>query len=57
MQVVAVSPTATTLEGWLPDQATLKEVLDTLYELRFCLDKVTRLHVSGVHAKGTLSQA
>jgi len=40
MQIVAVSSIETTLEGWLPDQAALKGVLDTLYELRLCLDKV-----------------
>ena len=28
------------LIGSLPDQAALKGVLDTLYELRLCLDKV-----------------
>ena len=40
LQIVEVSSTQTTLEGWLPDQAALKGVLDTLYELRLCLDKV-----------------
>ena len=43
MRIVAVSSTLTTLEGWLPDQAALKGVLDTLYELRLRLEDVTRL--------------
>ena len=43
MQVVASSSTVTTMEGWLPDQAALKGVLDTLYELRLCLEEVTCL--------------
>jgi len=43
MHVVAVSSAQTTLEGWLPDQAALKGVLDTLYELRLCLEEVTCL--------------
>ena len=41
MRIVAVSSIVTTLEGWLPDQAALKGVLDTLYELRLCLEEVT----------------
>ena len=40
LQISEVSSTQTTLEGWLPDQAALKGVLDTLYELHLCLDKV-----------------
>jgi len=43
MQIVAGSSTVTTMEGWLPDQAALKGVLDTLYELRLCLEEVTCL--------------
>ena len=43
MRVVAVSSAQTTLEGWLPDQAALRGVLDTLYELRLCLEEVTCL--------------
>lgn len=43
MQIVASSSTVTTMEGWLPDQAALKGVLDTLYELRLCLEEVTCL--------------
>ena len=43
MRIVAVSSAQTTLEGWLPDQAALKGVLDTLYELRLRLEDVTRL--------------
>ena len=41
MRIVAVSSIETMLEGWLPDQAALKGVLDTLYELRLCLEEVT----------------
>jgi len=41
MRIVTVSSAATTLEGWLPDQAALKGVLDTLYELRLCIEEVT----------------
>ena len=41
MRIVAVSSTATTLEGWLPDQAALKGVLDSLYELHLCIEEVT----------------
>ena len=41
MRIVAVSSAGTTLEGWLPDQAALKGVLDTLYELRLCIEEVT----------------
>jgi hypothetical protein len=37
MRIVAVSSALTTLEGWLPDQAALKGVLDTLYDLRLTL--------------------
>ena len=40
MRIVAVSSIETTLEGGLPDQAALRGVLDTLYELRLCLNKV-----------------
>ena len=40
LQIAEVSSTQTTLEGWLPDQAALKGVLDTLYELRLCLNNV-----------------
>jgi hypothetical protein len=40
LQIAEVSSTQTTLEGWLPDQAALKGVLDTLYELRLSLNKV-----------------
>jgi hypothetical protein len=43
MQIVAVSSIVTTLEGGLPDQAALKGVLDTLYELRCCIEEVTCL--------------
>jgi hypothetical protein len=43
MQIVASTSGDTTLEGWLPDEAALKGVLDTLYELRLSLVDVTRL--------------
>jgi hypothetical protein len=43
MRIVAVSSIETTLEGGLPDQAALRGVLDTLYELRLCLEEVTCL--------------
>ena len=43
MEIVAVSSIETTLEGGLPDQAALRGVLDTLYELRICLEEVTCL--------------
>ena len=48
MRIVAVSSALTTLEGWLPDQAALKGVLDTLYELRLSLEEVTCLGTSGI---------
>jgi len=47
MQIVAVSSIETTLEGGLPDQAALKGVLDTLYELRLCLNEVDVRNTSG----------
>ena len=40
MAIVSVTPAATTLEGWLPDQAALNGVLDTLYQLRLPLLEV-----------------
>ena len=43
MRIVAVSSTESTLEGGLPDQAALKGVLDTLYELHLCIKEVTCL--------------
>ena len=43
MEILAVSSIETTLEGGLPDQAALRGVLDTLYELRLCLEEVTCL--------------
>ena len=54
MQIVAVSSAQTTLEGWLPDQAALKGVLDTLYELRLGLEEVTCLGTSGMCRPGIL---
>jgi hypothetical protein len=41
--IVSVTSAATTLEGWLPDQAALNGVLDTLYQLRLPLLEVTCL--------------
>ena len=43
IQVVAADPTTTTLEGWLPDQAALKGVLDSLYKLHLPLLEVTSI--------------
>jgi hypothetical protein len=43
MQIVAATPAETTLEGWLPDQAALNGVLDTLYGLHLPLLEVTCL--------------
>ena len=43
MRIVAVSSVHTILEGWLPDQAALKGVLDTLYEFRSAVEDVTCL--------------
>ena len=40
MGIVSVSSGATTLEGWLPDQAALNGVLDTLYQLHLPLLEV-----------------
>jgi hypothetical protein len=40
MGIVSVTATTTTLEGWLPDQAALSGVLDTLYQLRLPLMEV-----------------
>ena len=57
MRVAAESATATTLEGWLPDQAALRGVLDTLYELRLSLVEVTCPHISAMCAAGDLPEA
>ena len=54
MRIVAVSSAQTSLEGWLPDQAALKGVLDTLYELRLGLEEVTCLGPSGMCRPGVL---
>ena len=43
MQIVAITSGDSTLEGRLPDEAALKGVLDTLYELRLSLVEVTCL--------------
>jgi hypothetical protein len=54
MGIVSVTSAATTLEGWLPDQAALNGVLDALYQLRLPLLEViclpyTRLVVGTSH--------
>jgi hypothetical protein len=43
MDIVSVASAATILEGWLPDQAALNGVLNTLYQLRLPLLEVTCL--------------
>ena len=43
MQLIAGSMKDTTLKGWLPDQAALKGVLDTLYSLHLPIVAVVRL--------------
>jgi hypothetical protein len=43
MEILSVASDATTLEGWLPDQAALNGVLNTLYQLRLPLLEVTCL--------------
>jgi hypothetical protein len=43
LQIVATTLEGATLEGWLPDQAALNGVLDTLYGLRLPLLEVTCL--------------
>ena len=40
MDIVSVTSAATTLDGWLPDQAALNGVLDTLYQLHLPLLEV-----------------
>jgi hypothetical protein len=51
MVIVSVTSDETTLEGWLPDQAALSGVLESLYELHLPLLKVTCLSPSGKHMK------
>jgi len=46
MRIVAGSSIVTTMEGMLPDQAALKGVLDTLYELRLSVEEVKCLGTS-----------
>ena len=43
MRIMTASEDQTTLEGWFPDQAALKGVLDTLYNLHLRVETVTRL--------------
>jgi hypothetical protein len=45
--IVSVTAATTTLEGWLPDQAALSGVLDTLYQWRLPLLKVSSLPQEG----------
>jgi len=52
MRIVAASTEQTTLAGWLPDQAALKGVLDTLYELRLQLEEVICLETSAMCRPG-----
>jgi hypothetical protein len=40
LQITAINSQVVTLEGWLPDQAALAGVLDSLYELRLPLLEV-----------------
>ncbi len=43
LQIVVTTAEGVTLEGWLPDQAALNGVLDTLYSLHLPIVEVTRL--------------
>ena len=43
MEVIDVKLNVTVLEGWMPDQAALKGVLDTLYQIHLPLLEVTCL--------------
>ena len=43
VRIVSANSAATTLEGWLADQAALNGVLDTLYGLNLPLLEVTSL--------------
>ena len=43
LEITAETSEGLTLEGWLPDQAALFGVLDTIYELHLCLLEVIRL--------------
>ncbi len=43
LEITAKTSEALTLEGWLPDQAALAGVLDTIYGLHLCLLEVIRL--------------
>ena len=47
MEIVSVTSAATTLKGRLPDQAALSGVLDTLYQWRLPLLKVSSLTQEG----------
>jgi len=42
LRIATVANGKTTLEGPLLDQAALKGVLDTLYDLRLCLEELTQ---------------
>ena len=43
MRITASDAAQTTLEGWLPDQAALKGVLDTLYGLHIPLQELKNI--------------
>ena len=43
LKIALASPEETILEGWLPDQAALSGVLDTLYTLHLPIVEVTLL--------------
>jgi hypothetical protein len=43
LKIALASSEGTTLEGWLPDQAALSGVLDTLYTLHLPIVEVIRL--------------
>ena len=51
MEIVSVTSASTTLEGWLPDQAALSGVLESLYALHLPLLKVICLPPPGKHMK------
>jgi hypothetical protein len=57
MHVVSATSAVTTLEGQVPDQAALKGVLDTVYDLHLLLLEVTCLqsirHLPSENAAGS----
>ena len=46
LQITVTTSESVTLEGWLPDQAALAGVLDTLYELHLPILEITCLQES-----------